>query len=149
MEKTFIMLKPDAVQRGLVGEVITRFEKKGFKLAGMKFIQVDRALAEAHYAEHRGKMFFEPTVTYIISSPVVAMVWQGNNAVALARQLMGSTKPVEANPGSIRGMFGVDVSRNIIHGSDSVTSAEREIALYFKPEELIDYPKAGEEWLSE
>ncbi|HBP64919.1 MAG TPA: nucleoside-diphosphate kinase [Desulfosporosinus sp.] len=149
MEKTFIMLKPDAVQRGLVGEVITRFEKKGFKLAGMKFIQVDRALAEAHYAEHRGKMFFEPTVTYIISSPVVAMVWQGNNAVALARQLMGSTKPVEANPGSIRGMFGVDVSRNIIHGSDSVTSAEREIALYFKPEELIDYSKAGEEWLSE
>lgn len=149
MEKTFIMLKPDAVQRGLVGEVITRFEKKGFKLAGMKFIQVDRALAEAHYAEHRGKMFFEPTVTYLISSPVVAMVWQGNNAVALARQLMGSTKPVEANPGSIRGMFGVDVSRNIIHGSDSVTSAEREIALYFKPEELIDYSKAGEEWLSE
>jgi len=149
MEKTFIMLKPDAVQRGLVGEVITRFEKKGFKLAGMKFIQVDRALAEAHYAEHRGKMFFEPTVTYLISSPVVAMVWQGNNAVALARQLMGSTKPVEANPGSIRGMFGVDVSRNIIHGSDSVTSAEREISLYFKPEELIDYSKAGEEWLSE
>ena len=149
MEKTFIMLKPDAVQRGLVGEVITRFEKKGFKLAGIKFIQVDRALAEAHYAEHRGKMFFEPTVTYLISSPVVAMVWQGNNAVALARQLMGSTKPVEANPGSIRGMFGVDVSRNIIHGSDSVTSAEREISLYFKPEELIDYSKAGEEWLSE
>jgi len=145
MEKTFIMLKPDAVQRGLVGEIIARFEKKGFKLAGMKFIQVDRALAEAHYAEHRGKGFFEPTVAYIMSSPVVAMVWQGKNGVALAR----STKPVEANPGSIRGMYGMDVSRNIIHGSDSVTSAEREIALYFKPEELIDYPKVGDEWLSE
>ena len=149
MEKTFIMLKPDAVQRGLVGEIIKRFERKGFKLAAMKFIQVDRALAEAHYDEHRGKGFFEPTVTYIMSSPVVAMVWAGNNAVALARQLMGSTKPVEANPGSIRGMFGVNVSRNIIHGSDSVTSAEREIALYFKPEEIINYRKVGEEWLSE
>jgi len=149
MEKTFIMLKPDAVQRGLVGDIIARFEKKGFKLAAMKFIQVDRSLAEAHYAEHRGKGFFEPTVNYIMSSPVVAMVWQGNNAVALARQLMGSTKPVEADPGSIRGMFGMDISRNIIHGSDSVTSAEREIALYFKPEELVDYPKVGQEWLSE
>lgn len=149
MEKTFIMLKPDAVQRGLVGEIITRFEKKGLKLVGMKFIQVDRALAEAHYAEHRGKGFFEPTVTYIMSSPVIAMVWQGKNAVALARGLMGSTKPVEANPGSIRGMYGVDVSRNVIHGSDSITSSEREIALYFKPQELIDYLKAGDEWLSE
>ncbi|HZK86103.1 MAG TPA: nucleoside-diphosphate kinase [Desulfosporosinus sp.] len=149
MEKTFVMLKPDAVQRGLVGEIIARFEKKGFKLAGMKFLQVDRALAEAHYAEHRGKGFFEPTVTYIMSSPVVAMVWQGRNAVALARRLMGSTKPGEADPGSIRGMYGIDVSRNIIHGSDSLTSAEREIALYFNPEELIDYPKMGDEWLSE
>jgi len=149
MEKTFIMLKPDAVQRGLVGEIIARFEKKGFKLAGMKLIQVDRALAEAHYADHRGKGFFEPTVTYIISSPVVAMVWQGKNVVALARELMGATNPANANPGSIRGMYGMDISRNVIHGSDSVTSAEREIALYFKPEELIDYPKVGDEWLSE
>ncbi len=149
MEKTFTMIKPDAVQRGLVGEIIARFEKKGLKLVGMKLLQVDRALAEAHYAEHRGKSFFEPTVAYIMSSPVVAMVWQGKNAVALARQLMGSTKPVEASPGSIRGMYGVDVSRNIIHGADSVASAEREIALYFKPAELIDYPKAAEEWLCE
>ncbi len=149
MEKTFIMLKPDAVQRGLVGEIIARFEKKGFKLAGMKLIQVDRDLAEAHYTEHRGKGFFEPTVNYIMSSPVIAMVWQGKNSVALARQIMGSTKPVEASPGSIRGMYGVDVSRNIIHGSDSVTSAEREIALYFQPGELIDYSKVGDEWLCE
>ncbi|HBW35566.1 nucleoside-diphosphate kinase [Desulfosporosinus sp. BICA1-9] len=149
MERTFIMLKPDAVQRGLVGVVIARFEKKGLKLAGMKLIQVDRALAEAHYAEHRGKGFFEPTVSYIMSSPVVAMVWQGKNGVLLARELMGSTNPANANPGSIRGMYGMDISRNIIHGSDSLTSAEREIALYFKPEELLDYQKAGDEWLSE
>ncbi|KJR47921.1 Nucleoside diphosphate kinase [Desulfosporosinus sp. I2] len=149
MERTFIMLKPDAVQRGLVGEVIARFEKKGLKLVGMKLIQVDRALAEAHYAEHRGKGFFEPTVNYIMSSPVVAMVWQGKNGVALARELMGATNPANANPGSIRGMYGMDISRNIIHGSDSVTSAEREIALYFKPEDLVDYQKVGDEWLSE
>ncbi|AET65835.1 nucleoside diphosphate kinase [Desulfosporosinus orientis DSM 765] len=149
MERTFIMLKPDAVQRGLVGEVINRFEKKGLKLVGMKLIQVDRALAEEHYAEHRGKGFFEPTVSYIMSSPVVAMVWEGKNGVALARELMGATNPANANPGSIRGMYGMDISRNVIHGSDSVASAEREIALYFRPEELADYVKAGEEWLSE
>ncbi len=149
MERTFIMLKPDAVQRGLVGEIISHFEKKGLKLAGMKLIQVDRTLAEAHYAEHKGKGFFEPTVMYIMSSPVVAMVWQGKNVVVLARELMGATNPANANPGSIRGKYGMDISRNIIHGSDSDTSAEREISLYFKPEELIDYPKAGDEWLSE
>lgn len=149
MERTFLMLKPDAVQRGLTGEIIARFEKKGFKLVGMKLIKVDRALAEAHYAEHKGKGFFEPTVSYIMSSPVVAMVWEGKNVVALARELMGATNPANANPGSIRGMFGMDISRNVIHGSDSATSAEREIALYFKTEELVDYSKAGEEWLSE
>lgn len=149
MERTFIMLKPDAVQRGLVGEVIARFEKKGCKLVGMKLMQVDRALAESHYAEHRGKGFFEPTVAYIMSSPVVAMVWEGKNVVALARELMGATNPANSNPGSIRGMYGMDISRNVIHGSDSVTSADREIALYFKPEELVEYHKAGDEWLSE
>lgn len=149
MERTFIMLKPDAVQRGLVGDVIARFEKKGFKLAGMKLLKVERALAEAHYAEHKGKGFFEPTVTYIMSSPVVAMVWEGKNVVALARELMGATNPANANPGSIRGMYAMDISRNVIHGSDSVASAEREIALYFKPEELAAYSKAGDEWLSE
>ena len=149
MERTFIMLKPDAVQRGLAGEMIARFEKKGFKLVGMKLIQVDRALAEEHYAEHRGKGFFEPTVSYIMSSPVVALVWEGKNVVALARELMGATNPANANPGSIRGMYAMDISRNVIHGSDSVTSAEREIALYFKSEELVDYRKASDEWLSE
>lgn len=149
MERTFIMLKPDAVQRGLVGTIIARFESKGCKLVGMKLMQVDRSLAEQHYAEHRGKAFFEPTVAYIMSSPVVAMVWEGKNVVAIARELMGSTNPATANPGSIRGSFGMDISRNVIHGSDSVASAEREIGLYFRPEEIISYHKAGEEWLSE
>ena len=149
MERTFLMLKPDAVQRGLVGTIITKFEAKGCKLVGLKLIQVDRALAEEHYAEHKGKGFFEPTVNYIMSSPVVAMVWEGKNIVALARELMGATNPANANPGSIRGAFAMDISRNIIHGSDSTTSAEREINLYFKPGELLDYKKIGEEWLSE
>lgn len=149
MEKTFIMLKPDAVQRGLAGEIIARFEKKGFKLVGMKLIQVDRTLAEEHYVEHQGKGFFEPTVAYIMSSPVIALVWEGKNVVALARELMGATNPANANPGSIRGMYAMDISRNVVHGSDSVTSAEREIALYFKPEELVSYRKASDEWLSE
>lgn len=143
------MLKPDAVQRGLVGQIIARFEMKGCKLVGLKLMQVSRALAEEHYAEHRGKGFFEPTVTYIMSSPVVAMVWEGKNVVAISRELMGATNPASANPGSIRGTYGMDISRNVIHGSDSPISAEREINLYFKPEELISYPKAGEDWLSE
>ncbi|MEL1134811.1 nucleoside-diphosphate kinase [Desulfitobacterium sp. THU1] len=149
MEKTFIMLKPDAVQRGLVGQIIGRFEAKGCKLVGMKLMNVDKALAEHHYAEHKGKGFFEPTVAYITSSPVVAMVWEGKNVVTIARELMGATNPASANPGSIRGSFGMDISRNVIHGSDSVASAEREIALYFKQEELCDYRKAGEEWLND
>lgn len=149
MERTFLMMKPDAVQRGLVGAIIAKFEAKGCKLVGLKLMQVDRALAEEHYAEHKGKGFFEPTVKYIMSSPVVAMVWEGKNIIALARELMGATNPANANPGSIRGAFAMDISRNIIHGSDSTTSAEREINLYFKPEELLDYKKVGEEWLSE
>jgi nucleoside-diphosphate kinase len=149
LERTFLMIKPDAVQRGLVGVIIAKLEAKGFKLAGLKLIKVDRALAEEHYVEHKGKGFFEPTVDYIMSSPVVAMVWEGKNIVAMAREMMGATNPANANPGSIRGAYGMDISRNIIHGSDSPTSAEREINLYFKPAELLDYKKAGEEWLSE
>ena len=143
------MLKPDAVQRGLIGEIVSRFEKKGLKLVALKLIQVDRNLAEEHYKEHKGKAFFGPTVEYIISSPIVAMVWEGKNVVSLAREMMGATNPANAAPGSIRGSYAVDISRNIIHGSDSVESAEREISLYFKPEEILAYDKAGETWLSE
>lgn len=149
MERTFLMLKPDAVQRGLIGEVISRLERKGFKLVALKLMQVDRNLAEQHYQEHKGKGFFEPTVGYIISSPVVAMVWEGKNVVALAREMMGATNPVNAVPGSIRGSYAMDISRNVIHGSDSVESAAREISLYFSPQEILSYSKAGEEWLSE
>lgn len=149
MERTFLMLKPDAVQRGLVGEIISRFEKKGFKLVALKLMQVDRSLAEQHYQEHKGKSFFEPTVGYIMSSPVVAMVWEGKNVVALAREMMGATNPANAGPGSIRGSYAMDISRNVIHGSDSVDSAAREISLYFSPEEVLSYSKAGEEWMSE
>ncbi|ADY54583.1 nucleoside diphosphate kinase [Syntrophobotulus glycolicus DSM 8271] len=148
-ERTFLLLKPDAIQRGLIGEIISRFEKKGLKLAGLKLLSVSRELAEEHYAEHKGKGFFEPTVSYIMSAPVVAMVWEGPEAVALCRTMMGATNPKNADPGSIRGSYAVDISRNIIHGSDSVESAVREIALYFKSEEILDYAKAGEEWLSE
>jgi nucleoside-diphosphate kinase len=143
------MLKPDAVQRGLIGEIISRFEKKGFKLVALKLLQVDRSLAEEHYQEHKGKAFFEPTVEYIMSSPVIAMVWEGKNVVALAREMMGATNPANAGPGSIRGSYAMDISRNVIHGSDSIESAEREISLYFCPEEVLRYPKIGEEWLTE
>ncbi|MGI6450634.1 MAG: nucleoside-diphosphate kinase [Desulfitobacteriia bacterium] len=149
MERTFLLLKPDAVQRGLIGEIIARLEKKGLKLVALKMLMVDRALAEEHYREHRGKSFFEPTVQYIMSSPVIAMVWEGKNAVALARVMMGATNPANADPGSIRGSYALDISRNVIHGSDSLESAEREIALYFRPEEILAYPKAGDDWLSE
>ena len=149
MEKTFIMLKPDAVQRGLAGNIIARLEGKGFKLVAAKLMYVARDLAEKHYQEHRGKSFFGPTVDYITSSPVMAMVWEGVNIVAQARTLLGATNPAQADPGSIRGAMGVDVSRNLIHGSDSPESAAREIALYFSPEEILNYTKAEEEWLCE
>jgi nucleoside-diphosphate kinase len=149
MERTFLMIKPDAVQRGLIGRIIARFEDKGFKLIGMKMLQISRELAEQHYAEHKGKAFFEPTVSFMVSSPVVAMVWEGKNIVAMAREIMGATNPANAAPGSLRGSFAMDISRNVIHGSDSVDSAEREIALYFQPGELLQYQKAGEEWLFE
>ena len=149
MERTFIMLKPDAVQRGLVGEILSRMEKKGFKLVAAKLMQVSQELAERHYQEHKGKPFFRPTVDYITSSPVMAMVWEGKNIIAQARSLMGATNPAQADPGSIRGSLAGDVSRNLIHGSDSQESADREIALYFAANEILSYVKAEESWLSE
>ncbi|MDA8442577.1 MAG: nucleoside-diphosphate kinase [Peptococcaceae bacterium] len=149
MERTFLMIKPDGVQRNLIGNIISRFEQKGYKLVGMKLMHISRALAEKHYAEHVGKSFFEGTVSYITSSPVVAMVWAGNNVVAGARDMLGATNPNNATPGSIRGTYGLDISRNVIHGSDSTTSAEREISLYFTPEELVDYSKNVDAWLVE
>jgi nucleoside-diphosphate kinase len=147
MEKTFIMVKPDGVQRGLIGEIIARFEKKGFQLVGAKLMTVSRELAEEHYAEHKERPFFGELVDFITSGPVFAMVWQGNNVIATARQMMGKTNPADALPGTIRGDFGVNVAMNIVHGSDSPTSAEREIALWFNDAEVNEYEKTINRWI--
>jgi len=149
MERTFLMIKPDGVQRGLVGEIIARFENKGFQLVGLKMMQINQELAENHYGEHKEKPFFAPLVDYITSAPVVAMVWQGKEVIATAREMMGATNPLKAAPGTIRGSYGVDTGRNIIHGSDSSASASREISLFFKPEELLDYKRALDSWIYE
>ena len=132
MERTFIMVKPDGVQRNLIGEIVARFEKKGFQLVGAKLMQVSRELAEQHYAEHKERPFFGELVDFITSGPVFAMVWEGENVIATARQMMGKTNPQEAAPGTIRGDYGLTVGKNVIHGSDSPESAEREIKLFFK-----------------
>lgn len=149
MERTFLAIKPDGVQRGLVGEVIQRFERKGYKLVGMKLMQVSRDTAENHYGEHKGKPFFEGLVGYITSAPIVAMAWEGNNVVAAARQIVGATNPQNAAPGTIRGDFAVDIGRNIIHGSDSVASAERELGIFFKSEELTGWERHNDRWIQE
>jgi len=148
-ERTFVMIKPDAVQRGLVGEIISRFERKGIKLVAMKLVSVSRELAEKHYEVHRGKPFFEPTVKYIISSPVVAIVLEGNNAIEMVRGMMGKTDPQQAAVGTIRGDYGQFIGRNIVHGSDSKETAEFEINLWFKPKEISNYKRIDEEWLTE
>lgn len=149
MEKTFIAIKPDGVQRGLVGEIIRRFETKGFKLIGLKLMQVSRELAEEHYSVHRERPFFNSLVDFITSSPVVAMVWEGEGVVAAARKIIGATNPLNADLGTIRGDFGVDIGRNLIHGSDAIETAQREIALWFKPEELVNWQPALQSWLVE
>jgi len=149
IERTFVMIKPDAVQRGLAGEIIQRFERKGIKIVAMKFMSVSRDLAEKHYAVHKGKPFFEPTVKYIISSPVVAMVLEGNNVIETVRKMMGKTDPQKAEMGTIRGDFGQFIGRNLVHGSDSVETAEFEINLWFKPGEIVSYKRIDDEWMSE
>lgn len=149
MEKTFVMVKPDGVQRGLVGEVISRLERKGLKIVAIKMLWIKRELAENHYAEHKDKPFFSSLVEYITSGPVVAMVVEGRNAVKVVRSLVGATNPVEAAVGTIRGDFGLDVGRNIVHASDSLQSAEREISLFFDENEIIDYERIDESWIYE
>ncbi len=149
MERTFVMIKPDGVQRCLIGEIISRLERKGLKIVAMKMIKVERDLAERHYEEHREKPFFESLVSYVTSGPVVAMVVEGKNAVKVVRNLVGATNPVEASPGTIRGDFGMEIGRNVIHASDSKESAEREISLFFKPEEILDYRRIDEDWIYE
>jgi nucleoside-diphosphate kinase len=147
MERTFLMVKPDGVQRNLIGEIVGRFEKKGFKLVGGKLMQITRELAEQHYGEHKERPFFGELVNFITSSPVFAMVWEGDGVIATARQMMGSTNPKDASPGTIRGEYSVQVSQNIIHGSDSPESAQREIGLFFNENELVSYSKHVDQWV--
>jgi nucleoside-diphosphate kinase len=146
-ERTLIIVKPEGVQRGLIGEVLTRFERKGLKVVGLKLIQITPELAEQHYAEHKGKGFYPGLVQHITSSPVVVGVLQGPGAIAVTRAMMGPTRPAEAAPGTIRGDYGLDVGLNIIHGSDGPESAQREVALFFPDRELVAYERASDRWV--
>lgn len=149
MERTFLAIKPDGVQRALVGEIIRRFEDKGFTLLGLKFMKVSRELAEQHYAVHREKPFFSGLVEFITSGPVVAMVWEGDGVVAAARKMIGATNPLTAEPGTIRGDFGINIGRNIIHGSDAPETAQQEVSLWFKEEELASWQPSLTSWIKE
>ncbi|NLU49545.1 MAG: nucleoside-diphosphate kinase [Syntrophomonadaceae bacterium] len=147
MQKTFVMVKPDGVERGLVGEIIKRIEAKGFKLVGLKLMRLTEEAAERHYAEHRDKPFFRELVDFITASPVVAMVWEGDGVIDTVRRLMGKTDPRQAEPGTIRGDFGVYISKNIIHGSDSPEAAAREIEIFFRPDEIVEYQRSLDRWI--
>lgn len=149
MERTLVLVKPDAMQRGLAGEVIGRLERRGLRIVGMKLMQIDEGLAKRHYAEHEGKPFFPGLVAYITSSPVVAIVFEGPAAVAAVRSAIGSTNPVEATPGSIRGDFGMEKGRNLVHASDSPESGVREAGLFFKPEEILAWSRDTDRWIFE
>ena len=149
MERTFVMVKPDGVQRNLVGEVIRRLETKGFTLVGLKMMQVSRELAEKHYDVHKEKPFFNSLVEFIISAPVVATVWEGEGVIAAARKIIGATNPLSAEPGTIRGDYGVSIGRNLIHGSDAAETAKQEIALWFGEDELISWEPSLKSWLYE
>ncbi|PIC63260.1 nucleoside-diphosphate kinase [Sporosarcina sp. P13] len=148
MERTFLMVKPDGVQRNLIGEIVGRFEDKGFQLVGGKLMNISQDLAEQHYGEHKERPFFGELVDFITSGPVFAMVWEGENVISTARLMMGATNPTESAPGTIRGDFAVTVGKNIIHGSDSSESASREINLFFKEEELVTYDKTVNNWIN-
>ncbi|HML20071.1 MAG TPA: nucleoside-diphosphate kinase [Aggregatilinea sp.] len=149
MERTLIIIKPDAVQRGLIGEIIRRFENRGLRIAGMKFMLVTREIAARHYAEHEGKGFYEGLIDYITSGPVVVMALEGKDAINIARNTIGKTKPVEAAPGTIRGDFGMEVGRNLVHGSDKPESAERELGIFFDAAELYDWTRDVDRWIFE
>ena len=149
MERTLVLVKPDAMQRGLAFEVLGRLERRGLRLAGLRLLQVDREMALRHYGEHEGKPFFEGLVAYITSSPIIAAVFEGTNAVAAARQSMGATNPVEAAPGTIRGDHAIEIGRNLVHGSDSPESAEREIGIFFEGQPVLDWSRSNEQWIFE
>ena len=149
MELTLVLIKPDAVQRGLAGEVISRLESRGLKIVAMKMLQMDEAKATRHYEPHVGKQFFKGLVEFITSSPLIAMVLQGENAVEMTRSTMGATNPLNATPGTIRGDLATDIGRNLIHGSDSLDTAQKEIKIFFPPEDIVDYARSAEPWITE
>ena len=149
MERTLILVKPDGVQRGLIGSIVGRFERRGLKLVGMKFLQMSGELAARHYSVHQGRLFYDSLVEYIVSGPVVAMVWEGKNAVTAARQTMGITNPSEAAPGTIRGDYGMEIGRNLVHGSDSAENAINEVNLFFAPGDLVDWRRDADAWIRE
>ena len=149
MDRTLVLIKPDSVQRGLIGEIVSRLERRGLKIIGMKLMQVTDDLAHRHYGEHEGKPFFAGLVGFITSGPVVAMAIEGNNAVGIVRNTMGGTNPADSNPGTIRGDMGVDIGRNLIHGSDSAQSAARELPLFFSDDQLLDYDRSTDPWITE
>ena len=149
MDRTLVLVKPDGVQRGLIGEIISRLERRGLKIVGMKLMQVSGELANRHYGEHEGKPFFAGLVEFITSGPVVAMAIEGNNVVGLVRTTVGATNPAASAPGTIRGDLGVDIGRNLIHGSDSDESAKRELSLFFNEGELLDYSRDTDPWIIE
>jgi nucleoside-diphosphate kinase len=149
MERSLVLVKPDAVQRGLIGEVIMRLERRGLRLVAAKFIAVSQELAQTHYAIHKGKPFYDGLIRYITSAPVMAMVWEGPDAIAAIRQTMGSTRPTEASPGSIRHDFALQIGRNLTHASDTLENGEKEIALWFTPEELVTWERDVDQWIFE
>ncbi len=149
MERTLVLVKPDGVQRGLIGEVVSRLERRGLRLIGAKFLSVSQQLAETHYAIHKGKSFYEGLISYITSAPVMAMVWEGPGAIAAVRQTMGATRPVEAAPGSLRHDFALEVGRNLTHASDSIENGKTEVALWFESDELVDWERSNDRWIFE
>jgi nucleoside-diphosphate kinase len=149
LERTLVLVKPDGVQRGLIGETISRLERRGLRLVGAKFVSVGRELAERHYAVHRGKPFYDGLIAYITSAPVMAMVWEGPKAIAAVRQTMGATRPLEAAPGSVRHDFGLEVGRNLTHASDSPETASEEVSLWFRPDELVSWSRDVDRWIFE
>lgn len=149
MERTLVLVKPDGVQRGLIGEIISRFERTGLKLVALKMLQMDRKMAGQHYAIHQGKPFFEGLVSFITSSPLIAAIFEGPSAVEVVRKIMGATDPVKAAPGTIRGDLALDIGRNVVHGSDSVENAEQEISLFFSPKEIVSYKRQLDQWITE
>ena len=148
MERSLVLIKPDAVQRGLAGTIISRLERRGLRIAAMKMIQMDKALAQRHYAIHQDKPFFNDLIKFITSSPIIAAVFEGKNAVEVIRQTMGETNSAKASPGTIRGDFGIDLQLNLMHGSDSVENAAREISIFFSPAEILDYSRDIDRWVT-